>query len=57
MIAQLTQPLNCWRTAVAHLLHRPTLTHPATSGLGPLGGPRPLPLANLETPLPAFVAT
>ena len=56
MIAQLTQPLNCWRATVAHLFHRPAPSQPATGVLGPFGGPRPLPLADLDTPLPTFVA-
>ena len=55
MIAQLMQPLNGWRTAVAHLLHRPAPPASRTGVLGPLGGPRPLPLAHPDASLPAFV--
>ena len=55
MIVQLTQPLNCWRATVAHLFHRPAPPQPTTGVLGPFGGPRPLPLADLDTPRKALL--
>ncbi len=57
MILQLPSPLNSLRSAVAHLFHRPAPpSRPPVVPLGPRNGPCPLPLAQPDAPLPAFVA-
>ncbi len=53
MIAHLTTPFNSLAGLVSHLFSRPA---PAETTLGPLGTPRPFPLAHPDLPLPAFVA-
>jgi hypothetical protein len=56
MIAQLTQPLNSLGTVVAQFFQRPAPPPLPAVPRAPRDGPRPLPLAAPDAPVPAFVA-